>query len=323
MGECPETARRRVSPDKVSRKSNLQLKIAIIIPTLACALLLMPKCASAKAWRGIVPLHSTRADVEKLLGPPNNEDSGYDFEDEQAFITYGSKKCEEDLPGGWNVPSNTVIEIRVSSNKDVTMADLPIRWQTLEQVFSVRTELIEYLDAEEGVRYATVDGLIRSITYIGSAEDEKKFSCGPYKYAAAVPEGAKLNRFEQYPFDSYGKIPFEDARGRLDNFVTQLLETSKARPNTRGFILVYAGQSAHEAEARNIADCAKNYLVKVRGANPDSLIAVDGGYQNEFKVELYIMPGDAYPPMLKPTVSPKRVQILTSPFEPCPRLDPP
>jgi hypothetical protein len=290
---------------------------------LACALVLISKDASAKTWRGIVPLHSTRAEVEKLLGTPNNEDAGYTFEDEQAFITFVSGRCEEDLPGGWNLPSNTVAEIRVQSNKDIALADLPVQWQTLEQIYSVRTPLIDYLDAEEGVRYSTVDGLVRAITYIGAAADEKKFSCGPYKYAAPVPDGAKLNRFEQYPFDSYGKIPFEDAKGRLDSFAAQLLETSKARPDSRGFILVYAGQSSHEGEARTIADCAKNYLVKVRGANPDSIVAVDGGYQNEFKVELYIMPGDAYPPMLKPTVSPKRVQILTSPFDPCPRLDPP
>lgn len=265
-----------------------------------------------------MPLHSTRADVEKLLGPPNDEDSGYDLENERAMITYGAHRCEEDLPGGWNVPLNTVIEIRVSSDKDVTMADLPVHWNDLEKIYAVHTQQIDYLDAEEGIRYTTVDGLVRAITYIGSAEDEQKFSCGPYKYAAPVPEGAKLNRFEQYPFDSYGKIPFEDAKARLDNFVAQLLETKKAKPNSRGFILVYAGQSAHDAEAKTIAECAKSYLVKVRGADPDSIVAVDGGYQNEFKVELYIMPNDAYPPMLKPTVSPKRVQILEGEFSPCP-----
>jgi hypothetical protein len=31
--------------------------------------------AFAKEWRGIIPLHSTRADVEKLLGPPPNDEA--------------------------------------------------------------------------------------------------------------------------------------------------------------------------------------------------------------------------------------------------------
>jgi hypothetical protein len=283
----------------------------------------MPKGASAKAWRGIVPLHSTQADVERLLGQPNGEDSEYDIEDEHAFITYASRRCDADLPGGWNLSSNTVVEIRVSLNRDMTMADLPVRSNALEQIYAVHTPQIYYLDAEEGVRYTTVEGNIRAITYLGSAEDEKKFSCGGYKYAAPVPEGAKLIRFEQYPFDSYGKIPFEDAKARLDTFVLQLGETNKAKPDSRGFIIVYAGRSAHDAEARTVADCAKNYLVKVRGADPDSIVAVDGGYQDEFRVELYILPNDAYPPMLKPTVSPKKVQILAGEFNPCPNLGAP
>ena len=262
-------------------------------------------------------MHSTRSDVEKLLGEPNEEDGGYLFENERAAIIYAGQRCQEDLPGGWNVPQNTVVEIQVSPIKDVALADLAINWQALEQIYSVRTARIDYLDAKQGIRYATEGGLVRSITYLASEEDEKKFACAPYKYAAPVPEGAKLNRFEQYPFDSYGRIPFEDAKGRLDLFASQLQDTIKARPNSRGFILVYAGRAAHKAEAKTIADCAKNYLVKERRVDPDSIVAVDAGYQNEFKVELYIMPGDAYPPRMKPTVSPKRVQILEGELEPC------
>ena len=277
----------------------------------------MSATASARAWRGVIPLHSTKSEVEKLLGPPNEEEAGYVFETERAVITYATQRCHEDLPGGWNVPQDTVLEVQVFLLKDVVLADLPVNWQTLEQIYSVRTSRIDYLDAKQGMRYATQDGLVRAITYLASEEDEKKFGCAPYKYAAPVPEGAKLNRFEQYPFDSYSRIPFEDAKVRLDLFASQLQDTIKARPNSRGFILVYAGQAAHNAEAKTIAECAKGYLVKVRGADPESIVAVDAGYQNESQVELYIMPNDAYPPLLKPTVSPKKIQILEGAFEPC------
>lgn len=39
---------------------------------LLCAslVLLYTSSVAAKDWRGILPLHSTRADVEALLGPP-------------------------------------------------------------------------------------------------------------------------------------------------------------------------------------------------------------------------------------------------------------
>jgi hypothetical protein len=41
--------------------------------------------ATGKAWRWIEPLHSTRADVEKLLGPSIY---GYDLENERVFFSY-------------------------------------------------------------------------------------------------------------------------------------------------------------------------------------------------------------------------------------------
>ena len=66
-----------------------------------------------------------------------------------------------------------------------------------------------------------------------------------------------------------------------------------------------------------MADCSKNYLIKVREADPDTIIAVDGGYQDEFRVELYILPKNAYPPLLMPTVSPKKVKILDGNVAPC------
>ena len=51
----------------------------------------------AKGWRGIVPLHSTRADVEQLLGPPDRKGNkpvvSYDLEKEQVTIIYSREPC--------------------------------------------------------------------------------------------------------------------------------------------------------------------------------------------------------------------------------------
>ena len=59
--------------------------------------------------------------------------------------------------------------------------------------------------------------------------------------------------------------------------------------------------------------------MKVRKADPETVIAADGGYRDEFIVELYIIPNDAYPPMLMPTVSPQKVEILPGVSTPCAR----
>ena len=252
------------------------------------------------------------------MGPPNIEDYGYRFEEGLATITYSSRSCEEGLPGGWNIPLDTVVEIRVLSNAEISVADALPAGRTFEQIYAIEKTQIDYLDAEDGVQYTARDGRILAVTYIGSAADEKKLSCGQYKYAAPVPEGATLNRFAQYPFDSYsGKASLADVQARLDGFANQLQESNREKSLYRGFILVYAGRSAHPQEAKLVADCLKKYLLKVRQVDPENIIAVDAGYQDEFKVELYIMPKDAYPPLLKPTVSPKKVQILEGESSPC------
>jgi len=67
--------------------------------------------AHAKEWRGIVPLHSTRADVSRLLGKPNFNYNLYEFGDERADILYARHACSEG--GAWNVAPDTVTEIHV------------------------------------------------------------------------------------------------------------------------------------------------------------------------------------------------------------------
>jgi hypothetical protein len=295
----------------------ISMKISASVAMLACVIIFTPQTTNAGAWRGIVPLRSTRADVEKLLGPPTLEDSGYEINGERVQISYSSRGCQEGLPAGWKVPADTVVTISVSSKNDMKLADVLVAGRNYDQIYSVhKPQLIDYVDVPEGVRYTTIDGSVHSITYFGSEADDKKLRCGEYKYAAPVPSAAK-NKFEQVPYDSYGKIPFEDVAARLDNFELELSNLNEAAPHYRGFIIVYAGRSAHAAEASITAECSKNYLVSTRKADPETLLATDGGYRTEFLVELYIMPNDAYPPMLMPTVSPKKVELLPGLLTPC------
>lgn len=59
-------------------------------------LIVVPK-ASAQEWRKIVPVKSTRADVERLLGP-NEESYGVDYEltDGILSIEYSSGPCRKE-----------------------------------------------------------------------------------------------------------------------------------------------------------------------------------------------------------------------------------
>src|SRR6185503_19862117 len=86
----------------------------------------------AKGWRGIVPLHTTRAEVEKLLGPPTEllcEFSvSYRTENEGVIISY-----DRGLPCGIGdkysqrrVPRDTVESIFITPNRGAPLSKLNV-----------------------------------------------------------------------------------------------------------------------------------------------------------------------------------------------------
>jgi hypothetical protein len=294
----------------------MNFKFSAFLIVFAWAVMLAPPTVHAKAWRGILPLHSTRANVEKTLGRPTFEDSGYELGGERVTISYATRGCEEGLPSGWNVPLDTVVNISVNSTKELRLDDVLTPGRNYEKIYGTDMPQIEYVDVPDGVSYATVDGMVQKTTYFGNQVDDQKLRCGEARYAAPAPAAAQ-NKFEQRPLDLFGKIPFEETEARLDTFIAELLNLNQGAPHYLGYIVVYAGRSAHPNEAANFAKCAKNYLVTTREADPETLFAANGGYRDEFTVELFIMPNDAYPPLLTPTVSPRKVKILPDALDPC------
>src|SRR5687767_3401542 len=66
-------------------------------------------------WRLIVPLKSTRGDVERLLGPTKEAYFAiYQLKKGNLFIEYSSGPCRPDREGGWNVPAHMVISVKFS-----------------------------------------------------------------------------------------------------------------------------------------------------------------------------------------------------------------
>jgi hypothetical protein len=176
-----------------------------------------------------------------------------------------------------------------------------------------------YTDSDEGITFTVGDNVVRQMSY-GPAGNEKNYKCGENKYAAPVVPGVKLKGVEHYPFDEFGNVGYEDAQARLDNFVIQLFTLQEKEPEWRGYIVVYAGSRSRIGEAQFKASCYKNYLVRVRKMNPASLFAVDGGYREDMQVQLFLGRADYYPPVLRPTVSPKKVKLIKRRPGPCNEL---
>ena len=134
----------------------------------------LPTIAQAKAWRGIVPLKSTRADVERLLGVPGKH-GRYQFDKERAYVNYaGAGPCHPVNGCLCLVSEDIVISIRVELEVEMRFSRLNLDYKKYEKLISPQDpNLASYSNAYEGIIY-TVDlknDDVTAIEYLPTAKD--------------------------------------------------------------------------------------------------------------------------------------------------------
>lgn len=136
------------------------MKIHRVIVVSAFLMLGISTTCLAKEWRGIIPLHSTRVDVERLLGiAPKAALIEYDLPEEKVSIEYQTFGCDHTPPEGWpvpppgwNVPKDTVVAVRIALKNPTPLAGLKININDFarEQGNSDVPQLINYYNEEDG-----------------------------------------------------------------------------------------------------------------------------------------------------------------------------
>ena len=123
--------------------------------------------------------------------------------------------------------------------------------------------------------------------------------------AASVQAAAPISKF-----DEFGDINCEDEYARLDNFAIQLQNT----PSAQGYIIFYGGRRfrgrlPRRGEAAVRAGRLKPYLVNRRGIPVDRVTVINGGHQESFSIELWIVPPGAEPPEPNSTVAAGQIKF--------------
>lgn len=263
-----------------------------------CAALLTTTLTAFQGWRGIVPLRSTRADVEKLLGPPadsgNKFTSVYQLENETVVIDYeDDEPCT--APGGWRVPRGTVTSVTITPKTRLRFSDLKIDEGKYNKTDGGhRPEDTIYTNDESGERITVYRGDVTLIAYGPTAGDSRRRCSASRAGSAPARRGSTY-----FPLDTYHDISFEEEKSPLDNFAINLTEDR----TKKGYIVVYAGRDGRAAAARARAERAKNYLVNERGIKARRVVTMYGGRRETFAVELYILPGRAPAPTPHRTLS--------------------
>jgi len=139
---------------------------------LCCVLTGLADVAVAKPWRGIIPLHSTRAHVRKLLGEPIIGGEGaidlYELKEGRVRVMYARSPCEEGLPadwGNWRVPHDTVVNISIQLHKEVPLRTLRIRNIERFKWYTGASGATYYRDRARGLEFQVQEGMVTAITY--------------------------------------------------------------------------------------------------------------------------------------------------------------
>jgi hypothetical protein len=115
-------------------------------------------------------------------------------------------------------------------------------------------------------------------------------------------------------FYEFGWVPCEQLRAILDNYLAEL----QSRPRTTGYIYVYEGKFTDRVYRRKSSiEVVRSPVLgeasyrtgvyrqhfNFRKIPADRYLFVDGGYRENFSVELWIVPDGAKPPVATPTLS--------------------
>jgi len=266
-----------------------------------CAILALVALSQVKGWRGIVPLHATRTDVERLLGSPTKSHGvafTYDTAKERVLIFYSAGPCKKGVSDEWNVSPDTVVSISVYPKTKLLVAELGMDKAKYERLGDPHVAgTVHYTNEDEGVRIdaSIAEGEseeVNSMTYTPTPRDNYLRCSG-----SSVGSNGDKNFPPPRKFDEYSNIPFSDEKARLDNFAIYL---QKDEPAFKGYIIVYAARSTRSGAAQARAKRAKDYLVKVRGIETARVVTIDGGYRDQLEVELYALPAAMLPPTPNP-----------------------
>ena len=237
-----------------------------------------------RGWRGITPLHSTREDVERLIGPPMMPGGiTYDLKAERVNVGYSDGACAKGQPSEWNVPLNTVTHITIYPRTKLMLSDLQRDLSRFEKFINPHNpDSVFYNDGENGISIGTQsNGEVVIIEYFPTRKDSN-LRCPTAPQSSGNPP----------KFDEFSHLKLSDEKARLDNFAKHLYNEWQLN----GYIIVYARPRARSGDAAARAKRAKDYLVKVHRIDEARIVTVDGGCRKRAEVELYALPSSMAPP---------------------------
>lgn len=155
-----------------------------------------------------------------------------------------------------------------------------------------------------GTMFCTALGLIAVL--IGSHVDGFRVAVSPCNQKI-VKEAARKSVDEHGIFERYGgSNTASERRERLDAFADYLNENQ----HFEAYIMSYGGRRTYFGEAKTLGRSAKRYLVRSKRIKSARITVIDGGYREDWVVELWYGVKGSMSPVALPTIDRKQVIML-------------
>jgi hypothetical protein len=153
--------------------------LAICFVFLVLPLTIFAGNVNAEPWRGIVPLKSTRLDVERLLGKPlpgnMNFYVTYKLESEEVHVRYADKSlCTRTEECECRVPDDTVLNVVVRPKTTIRFSSLKLDESKFHPIVNAEnTNNVAYSNFDVGLMYVISkrDDLVLYVQYSPTARD--------------------------------------------------------------------------------------------------------------------------------------------------------
>ena len=245
---------------------------------------------------GIIPLRSSRADVDRLYGRCNDSWScSFRTTTEWITVVYAMSPCVG-LIDGWDVPKDTVLSVAVRPFVFPLLSDAGLDLAGFIERHS-NEAAIYYTNVEKGIVFSVQDGRVTDVTHFPPRSENGK-RCKGFPPFDGVPPPR--------PFLKILTRNKEAVYSYLNDFGFELANNTQVR----GYIITYAGKKSYRGEAKQMADEARSYLIKERMISPDRIIAIDGGFRENAEYDLFSLPPQIEPPTPTPRLQSNEVQIL-------------
>ena len=248
---------------------------------------------------GIVPLRSTRLDVEKRFGRSTDScNCIFRTAKENIAFDYAVAPCEGRLYG-WTVPKDTVLAFTITPKVPIPASEISLDPNRFVKTQSQDENVtVYYTSVRDGIKYAVQENQLIYIQHLPSTKDYRVRCAGFPQYDGGIAEYS--------PYDSFTKKNAVETTARLDNFAVQLSQAS----SFTGYVIAYAGKVARKHEGRRMADWATRYLVEKRNIPSKRVVAIDGGFRTLPAYDFFVLPDTMRAPTATPTMSSKEVRIV-------------